>query len=308
MQQFEELMQAAEQIGAAARPLPLFYALSQAGRAVAAAHAYEPWQLRGHGLQLKDEGQPLLNREISPAGKSDASFRRVAQTVGSDVLEQSVTISALCASLPELAVVPELCGGNPRALYVKPIVQSGGAVLVMSRKADAYVVNFPGDLGAATDPAAAVGEHLLRYPSAAGWAVPEHLRLFPPADNWGSAAVLRWQVAEDIQSPNEPDRQARMMEVAPQYRHSDRQWCRPAVAPGKVLSPLMTWWGLLYALSMVARYEPDAWVDLLDVDESELAVPLEGVLEDALEVVPHLVLDALQAAPFLLRPVSQYEG
>ncbi len=70
----------------------------------------------------------------------------------------------------------------------------------------------------------------------------------------------------------------------------------------------MTWWGLLYALSMVARYEPDAWVDLLDVDESELAVPLQDLLEDALEVVPHLVLDALQTTPFLLRPVSQYEG
>lgn len=87
-------MQAAKQVGAAARPLPLFYALSEAGRAVAAARADEPWQLRGHGLGLKDEGQPLLNRQIGPAGKSDASFRRVAQTIGSDVLEQSVTVSA----------------------------------------------------------------------------------------------------------------------------------------------------------------------------------------------------------------------
>lgn len=70
----------------------------------------------------------------------------------------------------------------------------------------------------------------------------------------------------------------------------------------------MTWWALLYALSMVARYEPDVWVGLLDVDESQLAVPLEGVLEDALEVVPHLVLDALRATPFLLRLIPQYQG
>jgi hypothetical protein len=297
MQQFEELMQAAKQVGAAARPLPLFYALSQAGRAVTAAHADDPWQLRGHGLGLKDEGQPLLTRRISPAGKSDASFRRLAQTIGSDVLEGSITVSALCASLPDLAVVPPLCGAHPRALYVKPIVKSGGPVLVMSREVDAYVVNFPADLLAAADPAAAVGEHLLHYPSAAGWALSEPLRLFPPADGWGAAAVLRWRVSDNVQSPNEPDRQARMIEVAPQYRHSGRQWCRPAVAPGTVLSPLMTWWALLYALSMVARYEPDAWVGLLDVDESRLAVPLEGVLEDALEVVPHLVLEALHATP-----------
>jgi hypothetical protein len=62
----------------------------------------------------------------------------------------------------------------------------------------------------------------------------------------------------------------------------------------------MTWWAVLYALSMVARYEPDSWVGLLDVDKSQFAVPLEGLLEDALEVAPHLVLDALQAVPLLL--------
>lgn len=37
LQQFEELMNAAGAVSAAARPLPLFYAMSQASRAVAAA-------------------------------------------------------------------------------------------------------------------------------------------------------------------------------------------------------------------------------------------------------------------------------
>jgi hypothetical protein len=94
-----------------------------------------------------------------------------------------------------------------------------------------------------------------------------------------------------------------MTEVAPPYLHSDPQWCRPVVAPG----PAMTWWALLYALSMVARCEPDTWVASLGVDHSALAVPLEGTLADALEVVPHLVLDALQATALLLRPVPQYQ-
>ncbi len=115
---------------------------------------------------------------------------------------------------------------------------------------------------------------------------------------------MRWQVAEDVQSPNEPDRQARIREVAPPHLQADSQWCRPAVAPATLLNPLMTWWALLYALSMIARYEPDAWVALLNVDESSLAVPLEGLLEDALVTVPHLVLDALRAPPFLRRRVS----
>jgi hypothetical protein len=37
--QFDELIAAASVVGPASRPLPLFYALSQAGRAVAAGHA-----------------------------------------------------------------------------------------------------------------------------------------------------------------------------------------------------------------------------------------------------------------------------
>ena len=97
-----------------------------------------------------------------------------------------------------------------------------------------------------------------------------------------------------------------MKGVAAQYLHSDRQWCRPAVAPATLLSPLMTWWAVLYAPSMVARHEPAAWVSSLEVDKNELAVPLEGILADASEVVPHLMLDALQAIPFLLQPLPQY--
>jgi hypothetical protein len=308
MEQFEELMRAAEQVGPAARPLPLFYALSQAGRAVTAAQADEPWQLRGHGLQLKDEGRTLLDRRVSPEGGPGTSFRRVAEATGSAVLQQPVTVGALCASLPDLAVVTELCGAKPRALSVQPIAKSGGAVLVMSRDVEAYVVNLPAAIATAEDTASALRDHLLGYPTVAGWALPDPLRLFPPSDGWGAATVLRWRVSEDVQSPNEPDRQARMREVAPQYRHSDQQWCRPAVAPGTLLSPLMTWWGLLYALSMVARYEPAEWAGLLSIDHSELAVPLEGVLVDALEVVPHLVLDALQETPLLLRPIPRYGG
>ena len=304
MEQFEELMRAAEQVGPAARPLPLFYALSQAGRAVTSAHADEPWQPRGHGLQLRDDGRPLLQRRVAPAGKSDASFRHVAEATGSDILEEPVALGALCASLPDLATVDELCGSHPRALRVQAIPKSSGAVLTMSREVDAYVVNFPPEVATAPEPAQVVEEHLRHYPSTTGWSAPEGLRVLPPRDGWGAGAVLRWRVPDDVQSANERQRQARVQEVAPQYRFADQQWCRPAIASRTVLSPLMTWWALLYALSMVARYEPDTWVGLLEVDSSSLAVPLEEVLE----VVPHLVLDALRATPLLLQPVPHYEG
>jgi hypothetical protein len=42
LEQFEQLLRAAETVDAAARPLPLFYALSQAARAIVAAHGDSP--------------------------------------------------------------------------------------------------------------------------------------------------------------------------------------------------------------------------------------------------------------------------
>jgi hypothetical protein len=51
LEQSEQLMRAASDVGHAARPLPLFYSLSQAGRAMAAAHLDHPaWRLATHGL------------------------------------------------------------------------------------------------------------------------------------------------------------------------------------------------------------------------------------------------------------------
>lgn len=308
MQQFEELMAAAKVVGVPARPLTLFYALSQAGRAIAAAHATEPWKLRGHGLRLQDENKPLLQRHIAPDGKADASFRRVAEATGSDVLEEPVTVSALCASLPELASNPDLCGANPRALFVKPIAQSLGPVLTTNPNVDAYVFNLPAEVESATDLGLSLDAHLRNYPSAVGWTLPEQIRQFPPRDGWGPGVVVRWHVSAGMTSANETDRRARIREVAPQYRYVDQQWCRPSLTPGKMLTPLMTWWALLFALSMVARYEPDTWVNLLGVDESPLAVPLEGLLEGALGVVPHIVLDALQMTPLLLRPTTIHQA
>jgi YaaC-like Protein len=51
LEQAEQLMNAAAAVGPAASPLLLFYAVSQAGRAIAAARLDDPWRLAGHGLK-----------------------------------------------------------------------------------------------------------------------------------------------------------------------------------------------------------------------------------------------------------------
>ena len=80
-------------------------------------------------------------------------------------------------------------------------------------------------------------------------------------------------------------------EIAPVYRDGSRILL-PAIT-GRLLSPLMLWWVLLFGLSSVASYDPEVWVAALDVNTSEQAVPIEAALDVALEALPELILDAL---------------
>lgn len=59
----------------------------------------------------------------------------------------------------------------------------------------------------------------------------------------------------------------------------------------------MTWWLLLYVFSMISRYRPAKWIKLLDLDKSKHAVPLQFALQEAITVLPHLVLEGLDNRP-----------
>jgi hypothetical protein len=73
----------------------------------------------------------------------------------------------------------------------------------------------------------------------------------------------------------------------------------PAVGSNdKALHPLMAWWAVLYTLSMLARYQPQAWARYIAL-RNTTAVPIEQLLGAALKVVPALLLQTIQdvAAP-----------
>ncbi|WP_327341405.1 YaaC family protein [Streptomyces europaeiscabiei] len=59
------------------------------------------------------------------------------------------------------------------------------------------------------------------------------------------------------------------------------------------LHPLMAWWAVLYALSMLSRYQPAAWGSLINVDSSEHTVPIERLPERAINHLPVLIADAI---------------
>jgi hypothetical protein len=84
--------------------------------------------------------------------------------------------------------------------------------------------------------------------------------------------------------------------IAPGGTGFEARWLRPSVG-GVALSSLLTWWTLLFGLSMLARYEPAGWMRALDYDSSELAAPLDRLLDIGLASVPDLVLAAIAATP-----------
>lgn len=85
------------------------------------------------------------------------------------------------------------------------------------------------------------------------------------------------------------DRHAALERVAPTYRYSGEMWVRTAVgSPKALLSPLASWYALLNGFSVLARYEPAAWVEALD-PRSTHAAAIDGALDEALEALPELL-------------------
>jgi hypothetical protein len=91
-------------------------------------------------------------------------------------------------------------------------------------------------------------------------------------------------------------RELLLTNVAPAYGDKYVGWLRPVVnGANDQLSVLMTWWVILFGLSMLARYYPRDWMAMLDVDRpSSDAVLIETMLEDGLSALPQIVLDALR--------------
>jgi hypothetical protein len=63
---------------------------------------------------------------------------------------------------------------------------------------------------------------------------------------------------------------------------------------GRPDHPLALWWAVLLVLSSLARYHPDAWVKLLDIDRHDEASAVEQLLAAAVVEVPKLALDVLR--------------
>ncbi len=265
LQQAEELHRASESSGCASKPLPLFYALSQAGRAIVAAK--EPsseWRPIGHGLKVSVR-DPIGATLITPTQSKGSSFQAMARALDDRPPGDVVTLSRVWAAIPGLEVAPGLGDQEQRPLALQPY--PGGE--------DTHYFLVEG-------PANEADEQMVRRE----YAVFPRLR---SAQLWSyvdtateqRAWVPGWTV--DV-----------LDHAAPRYPGNNRVLI-PCLKDGEdPPSLLLLWWMVLIALSSIARYEPERWSKAINVDESETAVPLENGLRAAEGHVPGLILEALR--------------
>lgn len=301
LEQAEQLMDAAADVGPAASPLLLFYALSQAGRAIAAAHLDDPWRLSGHGLKAPAPGDPsagLLHRVVKPEHGEGSKGRRqsfagVAEATGSGQISSALELGAVWAAIPELMPplpqppLEDAAWIRPLRVF-RPMFDAAHMRLADMRPLELLIDGLPdADL-----------DTLLRclgdYPTAEGaymWhtlGMRQDVLITQPSAV-GMLPVFCWpDVPTNVQL-----RTRRLNGIAPDYRGLGTHLLFPRAGGKHALSPLMLWWVLLFGLSGIARYDPELWIGALDANNSRLAVPIEAALDTALEALPDLILDAL---------------
>jgi YaaC-like protein len=284
--QFEELMGAARMASAQTRPLTLFYALSQAGRAIAAAHLEDEWRLKGHGLVTANlDAADFGAVSVRPKpGKDLDSFAGVAAADGSEPLQRSVEAIELWATLPFVCdLIPTIRARHRTPLNVT-LLDNPFSKLNDWRWVRTAVAPLSGSLEG-------VAAELGQFRQARGAEIRhvQGLRGIIAFTNYGEGLEVCWpNPSEDIFG-----QQCALEKVAPVDAVTGEHWLRPELSDGSSPSELVTWWALLHALSMLARYQPAEWFRTLDYDNSIWAAPLTELLRIGTEAVPRLVLSGL---------------
>jgi hypothetical protein len=292
LDQCEQFLVAAHGAGYATRPVQLFYALSQAGRAIVAASpriGNQSWQVTGHGISAKTSAQTVADVTVTaaPAGLMPS----VAAALGVECLvpREPVALRELWPLLPEARSAPLVSDAQFPVLLLLP-----GSI--RNNIADAWLSGIPRQIKEqyGND----VKEYLGRYPAL----LESMTKLGQPLIGsmyWGGEhdqprLALRWEpkilpvMCPGIKTTDEL--------CLMTYRSTDDLVVTPTIGSMATgLHPLLALWAVLLALSSLARYEPASWAKMIDIDRSAEANAIEHILDESLRSLHSVVLNQLVA-------------
>jgi hypothetical protein len=277
LEQAEQQFDAAAQVATESRAINLFYGLSQAGRAIACAYADvgEPFELRLHGItneNLDDvTAASFPSLTVERRGGPNSSFRRLSELMGSAPLDEPVEIGALWAMLVE----PDIRGERLTPDAVPSLMVTASR----DQPDRPCIVSIPLELVPDGVDQDALAELYPALGQAAGWR--ECGNGATPAGN----QVVHYELT----FPNGTRDLAT-------YR-GDTIILPAVLGTSSEMHPMMIWWAVLYSLSMLTRYRPETWTELVNVDAPGYAVPVEFILEVGLDAMPDLIAHALDDAP-----------
>jgi hypothetical protein len=307
LEQAEQMLRAAVTVGPATRPLLIFYGLNQAGRAIAAAATRlggSEWRLQGHGIHTipgsLDRELPTIEVYSDRLG-SKGSFVRLSELFESPLWEKNspIPFAKLWDCLPKNRLAP--IGDDDKSRRVPLYVVDGSITDDPHPLVSLPVVYFPPWVIDAADGYQAMVEYLTAYPAAQGYHSYHRQSSEPNAapkfdrhtDGWGEL-MMNW----DVLGGANVSAEQKLKFIKERARdHGGTLYFFPAIgSDDQGIHPLMAWWSVLYVLSMLARYQPSQWAEHIDVNHSRHAVPIEGLLKDAIESLPYLIAGAIGEA------------
>lgn len=289
LEQFDELWKAAGAVGPPVSPILLYYALSQGGRAVAAARVGSgDWQASGHGLSIRASSKAIGELSIEPHPGASHSFGVFCDAIGSPQLTSPVRLADMWAAVPGFERVDGLGADATPPLQLEAISAGPEARPTNALLRGDLAADLPSD---ADEAARALSLRLADYPGAT-----HGLCVEPPVPRQaeshrrheGPSVEVYWRADEGTIKP--------LHDVAVGLGGKNSgSFLQPGLgANSDQLTPFAATWAVLLALSSAARYYPDWWIAALDRDSSVLAIPIEEALARSRELMPWLLLHALE--------------
>lgn len=271
LEQAQQQFEAAGRVGFDSRALNLYYGVSQAGRAIAAVKtplgANNSPDVSGHGLKILDlqgtKAQELFEMRVKGIGNDNTSYGRMASLLRSDPLTASVSLGSIWHMLPDLYLDRPLGKYAEPCWTERPSEQEDEKTFKLQATAEEMQNNEAALRRKYPDLADA---RLVRFGGGSYNVTADGTRT--------DQAVFSY----DGRNPTRSYLSSRLLMPAVSHEESS-----------KALEPMLAWWILLYSLSMITRYRPVVWTEMIDVNRSTLAVPIETALTKALDAVPALI-------------------